>query len=53
LVLSLADEIVVLAHGEVMAEGTPAQIESNPRVLSEYLGVDEGALAEKKDKDQS
>lgn len=46
LVLALADEIVVLAHGEVMAEGTPAEIESNPRVLSEYLGIDEGELVE-------
>lgn len=40
LVLSLADEIVALAHGEVMARGLPSEIESNPRVLSEYLGVD-------------
>lgn len=40
LVLSLADQIVALAHGEVMATGTPAEIESNPRVLNEYLGVD-------------
>ncbi len=40
LVLSLADEIFALAHGEVMAHGLPSEIESNPRVLSEYLGVD-------------
>ena len=46
LVLSLADEIVVLAHGEVMAKGTPAEIESNPRVLSEYLGVDPDDLVD-------
>ena len=39
LVLDLADSIVVLAHGEVMAQGTPAEIETNPRVMSEYLGV--------------
>lgn len=46
LVLSLADEIVVLAHGEVMAQGTPAEIGSNPRVLSEYLGVDPDDLVD-------
>ncbi|MDF1478500.1 branched-chain amino acid ABC transporter ATP-binding protein/permease [Leifsonia sp. H3M29-4] len=46
LVLSLADEIVALAHGEVMAKGTPAEIESNTRVLSEYLGVDPDELEE-------
>lgn len=40
LVLALADRIVALAHGEVMASGTPAEIESNPRVLNEYLGVE-------------
>ncbi|MCH6231622.1 branched-chain amino acid ABC transporter ATP-binding protein/permease [Microbacterium sp. CFH 31415] len=44
LVLSLADEIYALAHGEVMAHGTPAEIESDPRVLSEYLGVDTDEL---------
>ena len=42
LVLSLADRIVALAHGEVMASGPPADIESNPRVLNEYLGVEAG-----------
>ncbi|MBX6748364.1 MAG: branched-chain amino acid ABC transporter ATP-binding protein/permease [Micromonosporaceae bacterium] len=40
LVLDLADEIVALAHGSVMARGTPEQIANDPRVLSEYLGVE-------------
>jgi branched-chain amino acid transport system permease protein len=39
LVLELADRIVVLAQGAVIADGSPAEIEQNPRVLSEYLGV--------------
>jgi branched-chain amino acid transport system permease protein len=39
LVLSLADMIHVLAQGEIIASGTPANIEVNPRVLKEYLGV--------------
>lgn len=46
LVLSLADDIVVLAHGQVMAHGAPAEIENNPRVLSEYLGVDPDSQGE-------
>lgn len=48
LVLSLADTIVVLAQGQVIASGTPTEIEHHPRVLSEYLGVnpDGGAAAE-------
>ncbi|ALG85073.1 ABC transporter permease subunit [Gordonia phthalatica] len=40
LVLSLADSIVVLAQGQVIAEGPPEEIEKHPRVLSEYLGID-------------
>ncbi|MFC0861412.1 ATP-binding cassette domain-containing protein [Sphaerimonospora cavernae] len=40
LVLDLADDIFVLAHGQVIASGPPEAIEKNPRVLSEYLGID-------------
>lgn len=40
LVLSLADDIVALAHGQLMAHGTPEEIENDPRVMSEYLGID-------------
>ncbi|RIJ71336.1 ATP-binding cassette domain-containing protein [Nakamurella silvestris] len=39
LVLSLADTIRVLAQGELIASGSPAEIENHPRVLTEYLGV--------------
>ncbi|WP_029136442.1 branched-chain amino acid ABC transporter ATP-binding protein/permease [Nakamurella lactea] len=39
LVLELADTIRVLAQGELIASGTPAEIENHPRVLSDYLGV--------------
>ncbi|MFC0454194.1 ABC transporter permease subunit [Rhodococcus jostii] len=39
LVLALADTIVVLAQGRVIAAGLPSEIEHDPRVLSEYLGV--------------
>src|SRR5690606_18866548 len=41
LVLELADTIHVLAHGQLVASGPPAEIERHPRVLSEYLGVAE------------
>lgn len=40
LVLDLADEIVVLAQGQVIAHGNPDQIEHDPRVAREYLGLD-------------
>lgn len=39
LVLKLADVIYVLARGEVIAQGPPEEIETNPRVLTEYLGI--------------
>ena len=37
LVMELADRITVLHYGEVLAEGTPAEIQDNPRVLEVYL----------------
>jgi ABC-type branched-subunit amino acid transport system ATPase component len=36
-VMELAHRITVLHYGEVLAEGTPAEIQSNPRVLEVYL----------------
>lgn len=39
LVLRVADDIYVLAQGSVMAHGTSEEIERNPKVMAEYLGV--------------
>ena len=36
-VMGLANSITVLHYGEVLAEGTPAQIQANPRVQEVYL----------------
>jgi len=42
LVLPLADRVVVLDHGAVLAEGSPLDVPRNPLVIEAYLGRGRG-----------
>jgi ABC-type branched-subunit amino acid transport system ATPase component/branched-subunit amino acid ABC-type transport system permease component len=44
MILGISDRIYCLEAGRVIAEGTPGEVRSNPRVIASYIGTDERTI---------
>lgn len=43
LVMRLSDKVLVLSQGRILSEGKPAEVRADPRVITAYLGQQDGA----------